>query len=275
MSRLRLITLDMKDCVIRMKRPPILDYIEVARRHGLDEKHLNTDTVGKNFMETYRQMNKVHPHFGSLSHVDSKEWWKKIVHGAFKGEFASAYCSTSSSVLEFKSVLLPFSDAYSKNPHQVEQIATELYDFYSSSESWEIYNDAVMFLKALKESHCGIKTGMITNFDRRILGLLEQFGISHLIDVKVFAEQARKSKPDPNIFLQAAFSSKIEALRPDECLHIGDSVDTDYLGAIGAGWNAKVIHRTSSDDISASKNVDPKHVFTGFCSIYYDILPSI
>ena len=28
---LRLITLDMKDCVIRMKRPPILDYIEVAR----------------------------------------------------------------------------------------------------------------------------------------------------------------------------------------------------------------------------------------------------
>ena len=157
----------------------------------------------------------------------------------------------------------------------MEQIATELYDFYASSESWEIYNDAVMFLKALKESHCGIKTGMITNFDRRILGLLEQFGISHLIDVKVFAEQARKSKPDPNIFLQAAFSSKIEALRPNECLHIGDSVDTDYLGAIGAGWNAKVIHRTSSDDISASKIVDPKHVFTGFCSIYYDILPSI
>lgn len=85
MSRLRLITLDMKDCVIRMKRPPILDYIEVARRHGLDEKHLKTDTVGKNFLETYRHMNKVHPHFGSLSHVDSKEWWKKIVHGAFKG----------------------------------------------------------------------------------------------------------------------------------------------------------------------------------------------
>ena len=28
---LRLITLDMKDCVIRMKRPPLLDYIEVAR----------------------------------------------------------------------------------------------------------------------------------------------------------------------------------------------------------------------------------------------------
>ena len=156
----------------------------------------------------------------------------------------------------------------------MELIANELYEFYASSESWEIYNDAVMFLKALKESHCGIRTGMITNFDRRILGLLEEFGISDLIDVKVFAEQARKSKPDPKIFQQAAFCSKIEGLRPEECLHIGDSVDTDYFGAIGAGWKAKVIHRTSSD-LSASYNVDPKDVFTGFCSIYYDILPTL
>ena len=67
----------------------------------------------------------------------------------------------------------------------MDQIARELYDFYGSTDSWEIYNDAVAFLKALKESHPGVKTGMITNFDRRILSLLEQFGISDLIDVKV------------------------------------------------------------------------------------------
>jgi len=248
---LRLITLDMKDCVIRMKRPPLLDYIEVARRHGMDESHLKTDVVQRNFMETYRHMSKNHPHFGSLSHVDSKEWWLKIVHGAFK-------------------------DAYAESPHQVDLIARELYDFYGSTDSWEIYNDAVAFLKALKESHPGVKTGMITNFDRRILSLLEQFGISDLIDVKVFAEQARKSKPDPKIFQQAAFCSKIPNLQPTECLHVGDTVDTDYVGAIGAGWLAKVVHRTSTDDfqaISAGHKVNPKDVFTGFCSIYYDILP--
>ena len=67
----------------------------------------------------------------------------------------------------------------------MDLIARELYDFYGSTDSWEIYNDAVAFLKALKESHPGVKTGMITNFDRRILSLLEQFGISDLIDVKV------------------------------------------------------------------------------------------
>ena len=67
----------------------------------------------------------------------------------------------------------------------MDLIARELYDFYGSTDSWEIYNDAVAFLKALKESHPGVKTGMITNFDRRILRLLEQFGISDLIDVKV------------------------------------------------------------------------------------------
>ena len=60
-----------------------LDFI--CRRHGMDESHLKTDVVQRNFMETYRHMSKNHPHFGSLSHVDSKEWWLKIVHGAFKG----------------------------------------------------------------------------------------------------------------------------------------------------------------------------------------------
>ena len=52
----------------------------------MDESHLKTDVVQRNFMETYRHMSKNHPHFGSLSHVDSKEWWLKIVHGAFKGK---------------------------------------------------------------------------------------------------------------------------------------------------------------------------------------------
>ena len=87
--------------------------------------------------------------------------------------------------LEYISLESIFPDAYAESPHQVDLIARELYDFYGSTDSWEIYNDAVAFLKALKESHPGVKTGMITNFDRRILSLLEQFGISDLIDVKV------------------------------------------------------------------------------------------
>ena len=40
--------------------------------------------------------------------------------------------------------------------------------------------------------------------------------------------------------------------------------------------SSKVVHRTSTDDfqaISAGHKVNPKDVFTGFCSIYYDILP--
>ena len=56
---------------------------------------------------------------------------------------------------------------------------------------------------------------------------------------QVFAEQARKSKPDPKIFQQAAFCSKIPNLQPTECLHVGNTVNTDYVGAIGAGWLAK------------------------------------
>ena len=65
--------------------------------------------------------------------------------------------------------------------------------------------------------------------------------IYHFI-FQVFAEQARQSKPDPKIFQQAAFCSKIPNLQPTECLHVGDTVDTDYVGAIGAGWLAKATY---------------------------------
>ena len=91
----------------------------------------------------------------------------------------------------------------------MDLIARELYDFYGSTDSWEIYNDAVAFLKALKESHPGVKTGMITNFDRRILSLLEQFGISDLIDVKVNTKST---------YLQKAFFSA-----PRKTSHLGIS----------------------------------------------------
>ena len=79
---------------------------------------------------------------------------------------------------------------------------------------------------------------------------------------QVFAEQARKSKPDPKIFQQAAFCSKIPNLQPTECLHVGDTIDTDYVGAIGAGWLAKATY------FSFEQNGPPGNSFGDFLCIF-------
>ena len=49
-------------------------------------------------------------------------------------------------------------DAYTENPHQMELVANDLYEFYSSKASWEIYNDALAFLKVLTVKMHGMAT---------------------------------------------------------------------------------------------------------------------
>jgi len=240
MGRIRLITLDMTGTVFKFRRSPILDYIAVARKHEVREKHLSVDLVQRNWVESFKRMSQTHPHFGSTSHVDSREWWFNIVHGAFK-------------------------EASEENFAQVRCVANELYDFFATADAYEVYPDALEFLLVMKEHHPDVKTGIITNFDRRILTILEQLGLSGLIDFKVFSESAKASKPDGAMFNLALEMSR---LGPDldpasEALHVGDELASDYVGAKNAGWRACLIRRDQG-----FCDIDVNDLHSGFNSLY-------
>lgn len=64
---------------------------------------------------------------------------------------------------------------------------------------------------------------------------LKTLGIKHLFDCILLSEEVGMRKPDPEIFWRAAVSL---ARKPEECLHVGDSYESDVLGAKKAGMLA-------------------------------------
>lgn len=85
----------------------------------------------------------------------------------------------------------------------------------------------------------GIKIGLICNTGRTpgcaLRRLLSDFGILGLFDAAFFSDETIFRKPDPRIFRLA-----LEALgaAPDDSVHVGDSLENDVRGALGAGMRA-------------------------------------
>ena len=86
----------------------------------------------------------------------------------------------------------------------------------------------------------GLITGMISNIDQGGENVIEELGISHLIDLAITSIEAGAAKPDPAIFLTAL--SKAGVTR-EEAVHVGDQPSSDIKGAIKAGIKAILIDR--------------------------------
>lgn len=64
---------------------------------------------------------------------------------------------------------------------------------------------------------------------------IEGLGIRHLFQLILLSEEVGNRKPDKAIFQEAA--NRL-GKRPDECLFVGDSYDTDIIGAKRSGMKA-------------------------------------
>lgn len=74
-------------------------------------------------------------------------------------------------------------------------------------------------------------------------------------------------KPDPKIFEEAMGISKLKGLKPEECLHVGDRVLLDYVGARSCNWQAALIDDRTPDVIKQKyPQLDLKHLFS---SLYH------
>ena len=80
----------------------------------------------------------------------------------------------------------------------------------------------------------GPKLGIISNFDDRLHGILGSLGLAESFDFILTSYEIGNEKPDRGMF--------DEALKRAQCsdsslaYHVGNSVDTDAVGAIAAGW---------------------------------------
>jgi putative hydrolase of the HAD superfamily len=120
-------------------------------------------------------------------------------------------------------------------------LAVKLIEHFKTDECWTVTPGSVKLLERLKNNN--VKLGVISNFDPRLRDLLRLFDLYQYFDVIVLSHEVQLSKPDKAIF---DIALKQSALPKTDCnssslLHIGDNEKLDYVGAISAGWSARLI----------------------------------
>jgi putative hydrolase of the HAD superfamily len=148
-------------------------------------------------------------------HDLEKHWWQDVVQNVF-------------------APLGPF-------PRFADYFAA-LFAYFAQTEAWQLYPETTGALVELQKR--GFKLGVISNFDSRLFGLLNGFGIAQFFDPIVISTQVGAAKPEREIFAQAL--SRL-GLRAAEALHVGDSVHADIVGAHAAGLLPVLIDRRGTE----------------------------
>lgn len=141
-------------------------------------------------------------------------WWKRVVQQVFSpfGPFANF-------------------DAYFE----------ELFAYFARAESWVLYPDASETIASLSER--GIRLAVVSNFDSRLLGILDGLGLASRFDGIFVSSSVGYAKPDRRIF---DFVLKSRQLAPENVLHVGDSIRNDIDGASNAGMKGILVDRKAA-----------------------------
>ncbi len=117
-------------------------------------------------------------------------------------------------------------------------LAQDLYRIFSDPERYDAYPDAREAVASLRDR--GYRLGLISNFEPWLEDLLVRLGLADLFSVLVISGKEGVEKPHPRLFEIAL--ERVGA-RPEECLHVGDSPNSDYRGAREVGMRAVLLDR--------------------------------
>ena len=114
----------------------------------------------------------------------------------------------------------------------------QLYDHFATPAAWEVYPDVRPTLAAVRARGCRI--GLVTNFDGRIVALLEALELRPWFDALTLSSRVGVAKPDARIFASAVSALGVP---PAAALHVGDSPEEDVAGARAAGLAVVLLDR--------------------------------
>lgn len=116
-----------------------------------------------------------------------------------------------------------------------EALRQELFERYADPCLWRVYPGVAKHLE--RWSATGLALAVVSNFDSRLIGLLEGLGLAPWFAAVVVSSAAGAAKPDPLPFRRAL---KALGLQPQQVWHVGDSPE-DEAGARAAGLRCLLI----------------------------------
>ena len=102
-------------------------------------------------------------------------------------------------------------------------------------------------------SSLGLTLGVVSNFDRRLEGILQACGLLTHFSFLVTSEEAGVAKPDPAIFEQALRRCGVAA---SNTAHVGDHYLMDYLSSRSLGIHGYLLDRHNK---YSSSDLPPEH----------------
>jgi putative hydrolase of the HAD superfamily len=111
--------------------------------------------------------------------------------------------------------------------------------FESYRDSWELFDDALPCLDRLEAA--GARLGVITNGEPDYQQVkLDRTGLRGRFEHVIASGGVGFAKPDPRIFLEACARFGVE---PSYAAYVGDRLQTDAIGAAGAGLTGVWLNR--------------------------------
>jgi putative hydrolase of the HAD superfamily len=176
-------------------------YGRVAREYGCTASF---DEIQSSFTRQFR-------HSGPLSTDNEKAWWRDVVRRVF---------SEVGMIREFN------------------RFFEQVYDQFRDSRAWILFPETREVLTELRQRE--MKLGVISNFDSRIYGVMEELGILSFFRSVTISSEAGFAKPSPEIFAIAARSLEHP---PSQILLVGDSLNDDVIAGSRSGLEAALVDR--------------------------------
>ncbi|NXE46381.1 HDHD3 protein, partial [Casuarius casuarius] len=205
MLRLRLLTWDVKDTLLRLRQPVGENYSAEARAHGVQ---VQPEALSQAFHQAYKAQQKRFPNYGLRQGLSSRQWWVDVVKQTFR-----------------------LSGVHEDGV--LTRLAENLYQDFCSAHTWEVLPGANEIL-----SQCckrGFRMGVISNFDKRLEKILSQCNLRHHFEFVLTSEDAGFAKPDRRIFEKAL---RLCGVLPEQAAHVGDDYLRDYRAAREAGMHS-------------------------------------
>jgi putative hydrolase of the HAD superfamily len=209
-GRIRAVFFDLGGTLLRVKTSVGEIYAEAAARHGVE---LDASEVQARFSLAWtRSLERARARGHRATDSILKAEWLTIVRESL-GSGVPAAC--------------------------LRPVFEELYAHFSSGRAWSVAPGARASLAHLRSR--GLWLGVLSNWDSRFRATIEDLELDDAFDSFVVSHAVGFEKPHPEIFHAALRASRT---RPEETLHVGDSLEADVRAARRVGirtlWVAPV-----------------------------------
>ncbi len=204
MTELRVIFFDATGTLIGLPRGVAYHYAQVAHRFGWEAPPQDLDRAFRTAWSTMPA-----PKVTRLPRSDDdKGWWRRLV----------------GRVLDAMPGAVP-------QRFDRDRYFEDLYAEFGRPGVWDVFPETRTILARLSGEY---RLAIISNFDRRLLLVLDELGIRSLFNPIVISSEVGADKPDPWIFQEAL---RLAGVRAVEAMHVGDEPKADWEGAAAAGMH--------------------------------------